>query len=966
MTTAIIQPSFAAGELSPFLYGRVDLAKFHVGARTMLNMFVHPHGGASNRPGTRFIGEVDDSNKRHRLIDFKFRASPGGQNYVLVFGDFTMQVVMFNGTSWGFVETAPGSGVRFTLATPYALADLPTLKYLQSADTMTLTHPSYAPRKLTRTGHATWQLNTITFAPNTPSPTGLASTTPGGGPSIVVSAINDSNGEESLPSSSAQGAGSSDTWNWTAVAGCTNYNIYKKSGSIFGFVAQAATNSWTDANLAPDIGNTPPTQRNPFGANKITAVTVSNGGSGYVGPTLRAVDTAGSGATFTVHISGGAITSVDVNGQGQNYSPNTTLQVSDGGGSGANLQLNFVDDGTDGVHYKIDSVTVLAGGSAYHAGAYAIVVQPGGTNNGAALSLTVAAGAIISCAVVNPGFGFNPTFPFPYAQVYDASGTGAVLTPTLTADPATYPGCSTYYMQRQAFGGTLASPQTLWFSVTGAFNNMSVSQPTKDDDAITRALTSRQVNEIRHLVPGVSLLVMTSGAEWRCWPGPSATAITPGTCVTLPQSAYGCSHVPPIQAGQSVLFVQERGSRVRELRFDLLQDQYQATDMSVLSQHLLSDTSAQYQIQEWAFAEEPFRVIWCVRSDGALLGFTFMREHEVYAWHRHTTDGRVESVCSIPEPDGQGGYVDAVYLIVKRTIGGQIKRYVERMVERVFPTIADAWFVDCALQYVAANTAPIETVTIRANGFDNSYDAGATLLSVILSNAGAILTQDSVGSIVTARSGADSVQVLLTEVVDGSDAYGTLLQDCPASLRNIATSDWTLPGVTTVTSISGLGHLEGKTVSILGDGSVVPNQVVMGGAVALDGPYSKVTVGLPYTADLVTLDLELPSQSGTVQGQPKKIAQATIRVKDARGIQAGIEQEVPPGAFGGAASGAPALVEVKQRSMETLGSPMQPYSGDWQVTIPTEWNRGGRLFIRQSYPLPCTVLAIVPEVSVGD
>jgi hypothetical protein len=146
---------------------------------------------------------------------------------------------------------------------------------------------------------------------------------------------------------------------------------------------------------------------------------------------------------------------------------------------------------------------------------------------------------------------------------------------------------------------------------------------------------------------------MTSGAEWRCWPGPSAQALAPGSCVTLPQSTYGCSHVPPIQTGQSVLFVQERGSRVRELRFDVLQDQYQAADMSVLSQHLLYDTSAQYQIQEWAFAEEPFRVVWCVRSDGTLLGFTFMREHEVYAWHRHTTDGRVESVCSIPEPDGQ-------------------------------------------------------------------------------------------------------------------------------------------------------------------------------------------------------------------------------------------------------------------------------------------------------------------------
>ena len=114
----VIQPSFAAGELSPFLYGRVDLAKFHVGARTMLNFLVHAHGGASNRPGTRFVGEVDDSSARHRLIPFQFRTLPSGQTYVLAFGDKTMQVAMQSGpgsgADWGFV--CPCHGSTFDLA----------------------------------------------------------------------------------------------------------------------------------------------------------------------------------------------------------------------------------------------------------------------------------------------------------------------------------------------------------------------------------------------------------------------------------------------------------------------------------------------------------------------------------------------------------------------------------------------------------------------------------------------------------------------------------------------------------------------------------------------------------------------------------------------------------------------------------------------------------------------------------
>ena len=161
---------------------------------------------------------------------------------------------------------------------------------------------------------------------------------------------------------------------------------------------------------------------------------------------------------------------------------------------------------------------------------------------------------------------------------------------------------------------------------------------------------------------GANLMILTAGAEWRCWPGPTAAALTPASCATLPQTGFGCSHVPPIQADNALLFCQERGSRVRELRFDMLQDQYQASDLSVLSSHLLGDTTHAHAIEEWALCEEPFRIVWAVRSDGTLLGLTWMREHEVQAWHRHDTgsggsdgDGAVESVASIVEAEPEIG-----------------------------------------------------------------------------------------------------------------------------------------------------------------------------------------------------------------------------------------------------------------------------------------------------------------------
>lgn len=1016
----VIQPSFAAGELSPFLYGRVDLAKFRVGARTLRNFFVHAHGGVSNRPGTRFIGEVDDSGKRCRLIPFQFRTLPSGQTYVLVFGDKTMQVAMWNPAtaSWGFVtetgkniqaitRATPGvvqanahgfstgdrvalSGIDgmselngrtvrvtridanrfsigldttgfgayaahgqaarlFRLATPYASVDLGLLKHVQSADVMTLTHPNYAARSLRRSGHAAWTLAAITFAPSTPTPTGLFALNGGSAAIVQVTAIADATGEESLPSAGVGSSGAGNgSWGWNPTPGCSNYNVYKLKGSVYGFVAQVQTTGWTDANIDPDIANTPPGSRNPFGTGAFTGVTIGAGGSGYASPSGKLMDNGIQVTTVSFGLSGGAIVSATPAATGQRVGANAFIQITDGAGSGAVLQPVWTDDGSGNGTSYISAVTVVAGGSGYHANAQVHSLYAGATDYGGYVFTPTVTGGAITSVAVTLGFGAwdAPSQALLTMVATDSTGSGAVVTPILNVDGGTQnPSCSTYFLQRQVYADTLSQPQTLWFTTVGAFGNMNVSTPTKDSDAITRTLTGRQVNEIRHLVPvGTSMLIMTSGAEWRCWPGPSSSALTPGACFTLPQTAHGCSHVPPIQAGNDVLFTQEKGSRVRALRFDAIQDQYQSFDMSVLSSHLLYDTTGAHQIVEWAFAAEPHQIVWGARSDGVLLGFTYMREHDVYAWHRHTTDGAVESVATVTEPDGYGGYDDALWLIVNRTIAGETRRYLERMVSRTFPTIADAWFVDCGLQYDGANSDASRTLTISGA----SYAAGA---GVTVSAAGftPFVDPGSIGRQYMLRAGDDSVTVEITAVTDSGHVAARLSSGAPASLQNAATGDW----VALASGIGGLDHLEGKTVAILGDGNVVPSQVVAGGAVTLDAAYRKVIVGLPYSADLETLNLELPTQaSPTAQGLMKKIGQVIVRVKEARGLSVGLNQG--------------ALAEIKQRTHETLGTALQPFSGDWQLSVPSEWNRDGRIFVRQSYPLPATILDLIPEVSVGD
>src|SRR5690606_23924149 len=178
--------------------------------------------------------------------------------------------------------TSSGTMARiYTLTTPYTTADLPLLKYMQSADVMTLTHRSYAQRELTRTGHAAWTLTTPTFAPTVATPAITSDIISGSGTAqnyyYKATAIDPDTGEESLPTNSYTASGYTDaTWNdgevltlgGTAAGSVEKVNIYKSRNGLFGFVGQAAVSggSWTfeDDKILPDTSDAPPESRNPF------------------------------------------------------------------------------------------------------------------------------------------------------------------------------------------------------------------------------------------------------------------------------------------------------------------------------------------------------------------------------------------------------------------------------------------------------------------------------------------------------------------------------------------------------------------------------------------------------------------------------------------------------------------------------------------------------------------------------
>ena len=395
-----------------------------------------------------------------------------------------------------------------------------------------------------------------------------------------------------------------------------------------------------------------------------------------------------------------------------------------------------------------------------------------------------------------------------------------------------------------------------------------------------------------------------------------------------------------------------------------MSDDYAGRDLSVLASHLFEG----HEIVDWTFALVPHSIAWCVRDDGALLGLSYMREHDIRGWSRHDTDGAFESVATLSE-----GLEDKVYTVVKRTVNGEIKRYIERFESRVFDDVEDAFFVDCGLS-IDMTDAPFvingidltDKVTVSAPGHGLEENDHVQLNGIV----GEPLTFDEDGELdptdenyVIVGPGDNKLvkldlgslnghSFIVVRKTDGSfDLQNDQGQDLDGTHFTPYVSGGT--GLHTVRTLSGLDHLEGKTVSILADGHVEPQQTVTSGAITLDRPaQSVVHVGLPFVSELETLGVNTTIREGTGQGRRKRIAGVTLRLHRTRGC------------WVGPADGA--LTELKMRTDEAWGEPTALFTGDKDIALDPKWGRSGRILVRQTDPLPLTILAVIPEVDHGD
>lgn len=274
-----------------------------------------------------------------------------------------------------------------------------------------------------------------------------------------------------------------------------------------------------------------------------------------------------------------------------------------------------------------------------------------------------------------------------------------------------YPSATGFYEDRLVFAGSKGFPQTFWTSKTGDYYNFGTSIPSADDDGITATLNGGQMNGIKAIIAFGEMLLLTAGGEFKVSGG--GKAITGSNVLSQPQEYRGVSDVNPVTIGSRIIYVQHQGNIIRDLAYSYDVDKYTGDDLNLLASHLFEG----HKIISMTYQQIPNSIVWCVRDDGLLLGLTYIKEQDIYAWHQHTTaGGKFVSVCNIG-----GATEDKLYAVIER--GGQY--YVEIMESRDKSTnVEDQFFVDSGITYEGEPTDEISglehlegyTVAILADG----------------------------------------------------------------------------------------------------------------------------------------------------------------------------------------------------------------------------------------------------------
>jgi len=986
MRASPLKSSFNAGEISPLLAGRTDVAKYANGCFKLSNFIPTVQGPARRRPGTRYVTNTKGNNKVW-LSRFEYSV---GQSYVLEWGNYYLRFYYNNARLM-----VPDNSVEYEIATPYSSADLTTsegtfaLDMVQSADVVYIVHPSYPPHKLSRVGHQNW---TLVFAELTGGPLGDLNTDQ----SVTVYSLGE------VWTSPHPFIDRGTTVTTTTALGFALYDQYPHDGK-YEILMSSQTGFWDNLPIGGSLRIEPTDlslikpwtagqevahygdktlgiQRRSDGkvytcATDITLVsgkslqcggdmpihdhgTQCDGGGAQVEGTAaqrQGVDWTFTDYGFTEYriiekkkhtaardsCSTSTGTNLITTGRsetglapsevlapdiridrgmyvsGTGIAPGTKVTALTSTGvrvhpypisTGSGRTITFSEEYV--IAKRISKETVGALDAVYD-------VSPGGaggynnptigsavvSRNGASAAYGYPPAVRVGMVVVSPCFTDGTTLAgLTYSGGYLASytmSTTAVQTDTASlggavasiifTSPSTrwrksgwvdgYPTAVTFFRERLVFG----AGRRIYCSQSGDFENFSSLNKSGNvtaSTAITASITGDQVNSVQWLASQKALLIGTDGAEFAMMEAGSQDPFGPGNVKIEQHSAEGSRNgVHPARVGTSALFVQRAGKKLKDASYDFQRSGYSTKDLTVLAEHVTRDAG----IVQLAWHKEPYTVLWCVRSDGTLLGLTYNNEQDVTAWHSHPMGGGsllVESIAVIPTPDKTA---DQLWLAVNN--GGI--RYIMFM-ETEAVARSTSFYVDAGLSYS--------------------------------------------GSPATLFSGLSHI----------TPSYTNALADVDGMKRLGVAADNSAAQVTATTSSS----------------------------VTIANAASVVSVGLNYESALIPTSMDAGGQDGTSQGKLRRTSKLSLGLFETRGGQwkgTGTPYYYPAGSGSYNLKGWNNIQLTEQRdSGEYFDTGPRLFSGVTVIDWEGDYVLDDTITIRQCEPLPMTVTTIMPQFKVYD
>jgi hypothetical protein len=739
--------SFNAGEFSPLMEGRTDIDRYPASMRAMINAVAAPQGPVICRGGTEFVNEAFSHSTKSVLVPFVFSET---DFYMIEFADLRVRfftetgILTYTPQTVSAMSTGPftftsatlgaaiGDQVAFSdfpanynlngvvanitnkvgnvytvdipfpalstltsfkvarvyhIVSPYTAAQIVNVKDTPSLDVVYLTHGSVKLYKLQRKDTYDWSFVAVALDDGPYLPTNETKTT------FSLSATGKATPDmtsNTLPSGNCTGS--------SVLAGLNYFNAFDAAGN----------NTYWE----PD-----------------SAATAQQGIIQYDPASSFVCD------GYSIQI---PVNNADTSYQSKDYAPSNFTFEGWNGSAWVVLdtQVNYVlYDNNKSTFFKIPNTTSYS--------KYRLNIL-GLTRNGnirprvksltmrstASTTLTLTASAVTG---INNDTGFKSTDVGRLIRLKGSDNvwrqlkiTAFTNTTTVTvqllgepfpdlnpsaswrlgaySDTTGHPNTATFHDDCFWLGGTTAFPDFFAKSITGAYESFAPTTETGEvlaTSGYAGRLNARRLSKIKWMESNKDGLAMGTGSKeylLRSQDSTNKTLNPKDGIKAVDSGSRGSSDMPPVAIDSQVLFGSRGGRTIREFAYTYETDGYKSPSMSSLASHLgISPFVRQ------AYAAEPFSIDWILRANGTIVGLTYNRDENVVGWHRHDFGGVVESLAVLPSNDQ---LQDVLWLVVKRTIDGSDKRYIEKLTRfwDFDSVIEDAHFVDCGLRYVGSPT----------------------------------------------------------------------------------------------------------------------------------------------------------------------------------------------------------------------------------------------------------------------